>query len=54
VLNDERESRNKGDDQRRLAARTICWMISEGFVSVFRQVSGSICDEFGMGGKIGI
>ena len=55
VLNDDKESNNNGDDHRRLAARTICWMISDGLVSLFKDdISGFTWLILNTGGNFGI
>ena len=54
VLSEERESRRSGDDHRRLAAWTICWMISDGLLSLLTISSGSGWLRLWTGGNFGI
>lgn len=55
VLIDEIESRSNGDDQRRLAARIICSMISDGFGSLASvEISFSVVMELVTGVNLGI
>lgn len=51
---DESESRTEGEDQRRFAARTISWIISDGFLSESEFKSFSFEEKFVTGGNFGI